>query len=269
MAFKIGFAAEQPQEQAEAAYTPPQQAAAPRRSVVQVLFPNRGNRLAYYNDRFDLHPGDIVFVDGKLEGQRGRVMEVSYNFKIKVSDYRRVIAVADTNVHGQFYMAGSHFVTFDPAVLPRGKVETWYMAPENPDEYVSGCDDTGFLLEDLKGFQVSEVVAERGRKYYLDNRVAYLSIDGTSGYAIVEGGSPYEVEFTYSDGEISKLVCSCFCSYNCKHEVAVLMQLHETLALMEKNYGSKYKAGGYFAAVSKSVLFSMAVDGKNIGSFTL
>ena len=27
--------------------------------------------LAYYNDRFDLHVGDIVFVDGRLEGLRG------------------------------------------------------------------------------------------------------------------------------------------------------------------------------------------------------
>ncbi|MCD8007618.1 MAG: hypothetical protein LUF68_01530, partial [Clostridiales bacterium] len=110
MAFKIGFAAEQPQEQLEAAYTPPQQTATPRRSVVQVMFPNRGTRLAYYNDQFDLHPGDIVFVDGKLEGQRGRVVEVNYNFKIKASDYKRVVAVADIEVHGQFHMAGSHFV---------------------------------------------------------------------------------------------------------------------------------------------------------------
>ncbi|MCD8189117.1 MAG: hypothetical protein LUD78_02680 [Clostridiales bacterium] len=267
MAFKIGFAAEQPQEQREAASTSPQRTATPRRSVVQVMFPNRGARLAYYNDQFDLHPGDIVFVDGKQGGQRGRVVEVNYNFKIRMSDYRRVVAVADTEVHGRFYMAGSHFVTFDPAALPRSKVETWYMAPENPDEYVSGCDDTGFLLEDLKGFQVNEAVAERGRKYYLENRVAYLSIDGANGYAIVEGGSPYELEFTYKNGEVSKLTCSCICNYNCKHEVAVILQLIETLELIDKNYAAKYQ--DYFAAVNKSVFFNVAVDGKNAGSFTL
>ena len=44
----------------------------------------------------------MVYVDGKLEGQRGRVVEVSYTFKIKLSDYKRVIAVVDTNVSGQF-----------------------------------------------------------------------------------------------------------------------------------------------------------------------
>ena len=107
MAFKIGFSAERPESKSvEAAYTVPQQAAEPRKSVVQVQFAGRNEALAYYNDRFDLQVGDMVYVDGKLEGQRGRVVEVNYNFKIRLSDYKRVVAVADTAVHGQFFMAG-------------------------------------------------------------------------------------------------------------------------------------------------------------------
>ena len=70
--------------------------------------------LAYYNDQFDLKPCDRVYVDGKLEGQLGIVTAVNYNFKIKLSEYKRVIALVKTDVHGKFYMAGSHFVTFDP-----------------------------------------------------------------------------------------------------------------------------------------------------------
>ena len=31
-----------------------------RKSVVQVYFPSRNMTLAYYNDRFDLHRGDVV-----------------------------------------------------------------------------------------------------------------------------------------------------------------------------------------------------------------
>ena len=34
--------------------------------------------LPYYNDQFDLHRGDLVFVDGKPEGLRGRVVNVTY-----------------------------------------------------------------------------------------------------------------------------------------------------------------------------------------------
>lgn len=94
---------------------------APRKSVVQVRFPGKGMALAYYNDQFDLKLGDLVYVDGKLEGQLGRVVEIAYNFKIKISEYKKVIAVCDTNVTGQFFMAGSHFVTFDPTALRQAR----------------------------------------------------------------------------------------------------------------------------------------------------
>jgi hypothetical protein len=271
MAFKIGFAADTDEKMPVASTrTVPQQAAAPRRSVVQVSFPDRHNTLAYYNDQFDLHRGDMVYVDGKLEGMLGRVTEVNYNFKIKVSDYKRVIAVVDTTVHGQFFMAGSHFLTFDRKALPNSKAVTWFKAPEKEeDAFVSGSDDTTFHLDDLKGINVTAAIAERGYDYYMENKVRYISIDGTKGYAIVEGSESYEVEFEYCNGVISGLVCSCFCSYNCKHEFAAMLQLRETLELIEKHYSDKYERTGYFAAVSKGTLFAFAIDGKATGSFTL
>ena len=154
MAFKIGFAAADHQEKkpVEATYTKQQIPATLRKSVVQVYFAGRNTTLAYYNDQFDLHRGDMVYVDGKLEGLRGRVTEVNYNFKIKVSDYKRVIAVVDTTVNGRFFMAGSHFVTFDRAALPISKAVTWFKAPAKEDEeFVSGSDDTTFHLDDLSG----------------------------------------------------------------------------------------------------------------------
>lgn len=270
MAFKIGFAAERPEKKpAASAYAVPQQTA-PRKSVVQVYFASRNMTLAYYNDQFDLHRGDMVYVDGKLEGVRGRVTEVNYNFKIKLSDYKRVIAVVDTNVNGQFFMAGSHFVTFDREVLPIRKVATWFRAPaREEDEFVSGRDDTAFRLDDLGGMKLSAAVAERGRDYYMENRVRYICIDGSRGYAIVEGSENYEVEFEYRNGEISGLVCSCFCSYNCKHEFAAMLQLKETLERIEKHYADEYERTGYFAAVGKGTLFTFAIDGKEIGCFTL
>lgn len=271
MAFKIGFAADTGEKKPVAATcTVPQQAAAPRKSVVQIYFADRHMTLAYYNDQFDLHRGDMVYVDGKLEGMLGRVTEVNYNFKIKVSDYKRVIAVVDTIVHGQFFMAGSHFVTFDREALPSSKAVTWFKAPANEDdEFVSGSDDTTFRLDDLKGMNVTAAIAERGHEYYMENKVRYISIDGTKGYAIVEGSEAYEVEFEYRNGEISQLICSCFCSYNCKHEFATMLQLRETLELIEKNYADEYERTGYFAAVNKGTLFAFAIDGKDTGSFTL
>lgn len=272
MAFKIGFMEEKCEnDPAPASHISQRVQMAPRRSVVQVYFIDRNLTLAYYNDQFDLQRGDIVYVDGKLEGIRGQVVEVNYNFKIKISDYKRVISVADTSVHGQFFMAGSHFLTFEREALPSSKVITWFMAPLKDDEFISGSDNSTFYLNDLKGMNVSAEIAERGHEYYLENRVRYISVDGTKGYAIVEGSKSksYEVEFEYRNGEISVLVCSCFCSYNCKHEFAAILQLKETLQLIEKFYADEYKNTGYFAAINKVTLFRFVLDGKDTGSFTL
>ena len=78
-----------------------------------------------------------------------------------------------------------------------------------------------------------------------------------------------EVEFAFADGEISRLVCSCFCGYNCKHALAAMLQLKETLTIIEKQYAAEYEQTGYFAAVHKGTLFQFAIDGKDTGRFVL
>ena len=273
MKFKIGFTVSSNEdekiESAPVITAPRKQEAV--KSLVQIRFPSRNMTLAYFNDKFDLRRGDLVYVDGKLEGHRGIVVDVAYNFKIKISQYQKVIALVDTEVHGQLYMAGSHFVTFDSEALPKNKIVTWFKAPDKEDdEYVVGeGDDTAFALDDLKDFKIGHEIAERGHEYYIENRVRYISLEGTKGYAIVEGTEGYEVEFIYENGQISHLICSCFCSYNCKHEFAVLLQLREILDLIEKNYAIEYERSGYFAAICKRTLFSYAMDGKEAGSITL
>lgn len=241
-----------------------------RKSVVQVYFSDRCASYAYYNDQFDLKCGDIVFVEGKLEGLRGRVTDVNYNFKIKLSDYKRVISVADTNVNGEFYMAESHLVTFDKYALPITKVLSWFKpAKKEEDEYVSGSDETVFSIDDLSGMNISKQIADRGHEYYVNNSVCYVSIDGNKGYALVEGSEVYEVEFEYCNREVQNLVCSCFCSYNCKHEFAAMLQLRETLNIIGKKYKEEYERTGYFAAISKVMMFRMVVDGREDGKLVL
>jgi len=270
MVNKIGFMAKffDDQQEEDSSLIDEPLATKPKISIVQVYFPSQNKKLVYYNDQFDLHCGDLVYVDGKLEGIRGRVIDISYNFKIKTSDYKRVIAVVDTTVKGQFFMAGSHFITFDSVVLPQQKAALWFMPPDE-DEYVLSNDDTTFPLHDLSQMNVSSSIAERGHDYYMENRVRYISINDDHGYAIVEGTRAYEVQFEYRDGEISNLICGCPCVYTCKHAFAAMLQLKETLAMIEKHYPNKYSYGGYFAAVNKAALFSLAVDGKETGTFTL
>ena len=245
-----------------------QQVTVPVKSLVQVYFPDRNQTLTYFNDQFDLKRGNFVFVDGKLEGIRGIVREVNKNFKIKLEDYKKIISVADTNVSGQMYMAGSHIVSFDAAVLAYKKIRTWYLPPVKPeDEYETGNDDTVIALDKLGDMKVSQAVWERGREYYVDNHVRYICVDAGHGKAIVEGEHAYEVEFDFADGEIHNLICSCPCGYTCKHEVATMMQLKETLELIEKHYADLHHS--CFAAIVKSDLFRFVIDGRKTGSFTL
>ncbi len=268
MRFPIGFTTDTAGRAPGPASRPPAPEA-PRPSVVQVHFPIRGMTLAYYNDRFDLRPGDLVYVDGKLAGQRGRVTEVNYNFRIRLADYKRVIARVDTDIRGQFFLAGSHLVTFDREVLPVEKVRFWFQAPEEDGEdgYRSGSDESAFPLEDPRGMGASPAAAERGHGYYVENRVRYLSLDAGEGYAIVEGSKPYELRFSCQDGLIRHLTCSCYCGIGCKHAFAAMLQLRETLEKIQADYAPQY--GGYFAAVHKGTLLSLALDGRETGSLTL
>jgi len=272
MAFKIGFTAEkEDKKEKDATCITPIGTQKPRKSLVQVYFKEKNTTLPYYNDRFDLRCGDLVYVEGKLEGIRGRVTGVSYSFKIKLSEYKRVIHLIDTEVHGNFFMAGSHFVTFERGALAPKQALSWFKAPPtDEEEFVSSKDkEDSFPLNSLVDMNVSAQIAERGHEYYVENRVKYISLDGRKGYAIVEGNESYEVEFEYADGIISSILCTCFCSGKCKHEFAAMLQLQETLAHIEKNYAEDFSRQGYFAAIAKGTLFELAIDSKENGSFKL
>lgn len=270
MAFRIGFtAANEAENCPDQTRTVCADETEPRRSVVRVEFPGSGRELNYYNDRFDLHVGDYVFVEGKLAGLRGRVVEVNENFYIRLSDYKRVIAVADTKVHGSFFFAGSHFVTFERSVLPAERAASWFLPPDSGEEIVSGEGNAAFALNNLGQMNADGAVFERGESYYMENRVRYFCLDGECGYAIIEGSRPYEVRFRYRSGTVSTITCTCFCCGVCKHEVAAMLQLRETLDTVSERYGREYEVSGYLAAVAKGTLFSFVIDRRKTGSFTL
>ena len=267
--YPIGFNTEINNEsESEVEVTPRHRTGELRKSVVQVYFPHRGMGWAYYNDSFDLKVGDFVYVEGKLEGYRGQVTEVNYSFKIKLSDYKKVIAVIDTDVKGDFFLAGPRLVSFDRNAIPFSKVITWFKSPEKDEEYVIGDDyESGFSLDNLNEMNVSPDVAEQGYDYLVENRVLFLELDGTSGRAIVEGSKNYEIEFSYEDGKISNLKCSCFCSGACKHGFAAMLLLKETLELITLDYKDKYD--GYFATISKGVFMNTVMGNKATGKISL
>ena len=58
---------------------------------------------------------------------------------------------------------------------------------------------------------ITETVDENGKlKKAINFEILKQMLSGD----VIEGSEAYEVEFEYRNGEISQLICSCFCSYN-------------------------------------------------------
>ncbi len=241
---------------------------APKKSVVQVYFKENNMTFAYFNDMFDLKVGDMVFVEGKFEGLRGRVVSVNYSFKIKLSDYKKVISVISTDVRGEMYLTGSHIYSFNPNVMPYEQIASWFIPPiAETEEYETGNDEDGFSIDNLSEFDITSEKAEKGNDYYMQNKVVYLCVENSHGRAIVEGSEVYEVEFDINNRIITNLICSCYCTDNCKHEFATMLQLRECLDEIERKYSNLCE--GYFSALSKEKFIRFVIGNKAEGKLTL
>ena len=190
MKHPIGFCVQSKAPEA-ASPTPavqPEAAAVP--SVVRVYFPERDRAYSYYNDRFDLDEGDVVYVSGKLAGLLGRVAAVDYNFRIRLADYERVIGAADRNVRGTFYVFGSHMLTLDHGALPYAQVRSWFFPPEADGEFVTGHGPgPTYTLDFSIRCPCRARPPARGRPA-MPRAGGRPSVDGTQGHAIVQGTVP-------------------------------------------------------------------------------
>ena len=268
MKFKIGFS---PEEKKETPVLEVRQEVKPevkpKPSLADIRFPDVYSNYTYFNDSFDLHEGDIVFVDGKLEGVAGRVAAVNYNFKIKLSDYKSVISVADTDVKGQLYFGGTRVISFDPNTIPFTKIASWYFPPADPEEVVSGEDDSTIILDKPETWKVDIDPCD-----FADDDLScvdYLSFDNGIGRAIVKGKKGRVVEFFYENGEISKLTCDCYSAGMCEHEIATLFELRRKLKWIEENYADEFQKTSYFAELDKAAFCNMVLMSRQNGSFQI
>ena len=232
-----------------------------KRSVVRVYFASRHLTCSYYNDRFDLHKGDYVYVSGKLEGLRGEVQEVSYTFKIRPSAYERVTDLVDMKAAGEWRLDGSYLLSFDENALSGEQVIAWFRAPSKEEALMS---DDGFTFENVRDL-VSEKrlfsgTLEEGEALMADNALAYLSVEDGKGMAVVESrGTYYVVEFTYMDQRFGAVVCDCYGVGLCRHSVAALLKMQQLLELFRERYASVWTQEKRVSVVRKDIFFNYVI----------
>jgi SWIM zinc finger domain protein len=209
----------------------------PIKSLVHIRFPD-GRKLAYYNDRFALNCGDVVYVSGKLSGTAGIVVEVTTKFRIHTSDYEKVLSCLDLTIHGSFVSVADKMVSQGDIAIRPTRFESWVVPPtqkkheeEEEDEIISG---EGYTI-DLESIGTAEgmqqAILERALDYCSEGKVAYVSVCNGVGTAFVDGTKWYRVDFQLENGVMRDVFCDCPYSGLCKHEVAVAITLQ---ALMKQ-----------------------------------
>ena len=203
----------------------------PVKSLVRVHFEDEAYELTYFNDRFDLKPGDRVFVSGKRAGEVGIVNSVSTKFRIKVSNYERVIALAQTPIHGTYKPVADKMLSYDSNALSPEAFRTWVMPPEEPmpeeedDEIIYG-DGYEIPLDDPHSAEgVDNVVFGRALDYCKRGNIGYISVKDGVGRAYVEGERWYELDFRIRNNAIEEAYCDCPYPGLCKHLLAVAVTL--------------------------------------------
>ena len=202
----------------------------PVRSLVRVRFEDFDRELTYFNDRFDLSCGDRVFVSGKLYGKPGFITSVTTKFKIRLSDYERVIALAQTPIHGAYKSVADKMLSYDSNALSPEAFRTWAMPPEEEvlsedDEVIYGDGYVIPLDDPHRADGVEHAVFDRAVEYCRSGKIGYVSVKNGVGRAYVQGKEWYELEFRIRNNAIEEAYCSCPFPGLCKHLLAVAIML--------------------------------------------
>lgn len=249
----LGFTASSQQPTEPRQNEPAILAQAPVRSVVRVRFFGSGINYLYYNDQFDLHPGDLVYVDGSMAGYMGRVETVTTKFKVHTGDYKKVTSQLNRTLQGTYTPAAEDFmVCFDPTAIAPSQFRSWVIPPreknkrlvpisdaafagigyvltDEPDDLVVGDGYRLFLNELESSEDLAPQVLERAKEYVKKRCVKYISVERGTVTAFIQGSDWYELNFNLSDDYVSELYCDCPYPGLCKHAAAVLLILRELL----------------------------------------
>lgn len=197
----------------------------PVRSVVTVHFIN-GREYPYYNDMFDLKVDDIVYVDGKLVGIPGRVIDVTKKFKVSLDFYKRVTAKLNLEFCGEFKKNSCFMVSNNPDTLKMNQVKSWYFPPRDEEEQFFVGDGYEVKLSDIMNSEdIDDIDFADAVDIVRDGEVKFITVKNGKGFAIIKRNKPHLVEFEYSNGVVKNLLCDCIKPNLCDHSLAVCIAL--------------------------------------------
>ena len=226
----VGFGQEDPKPEVSKQNMTVPMDMSPVRSLVSINFERMNKALTYYNDRFDLKAGDRVFVTGKLEGEVGIVESVTTKFRIRLSDFQKVVSLAQTPINGTYLPRRNMMLSYDADALSPEDFRQWILPPqEEPgeveDEVIFG-DGYEIPMDDFsaaEGFDGK--VMDRAIGYCSEGKVGYVSVRDGVGTAFVHGSRWYEVDFRLSGNVLKEAYCDCPYPGLCKHLLAVAVML--------------------------------------------
>lgn len=228
----------------------------PIRSVVTVRFEN-GKEYPYYNDEFDLKIGDVVYVDGKLAGKAGRVIDVTRKFKVSLDFYKRVLAKLNLELHGEFERVNGFMLCRENAASFE-QVNAWLNPPvirEKEEEFFIGDGYEVALDKINKCPEITECEYDDATELYLDGEVKFISVKNGSGKAIVKNRGYHTVDFSFKNGMAKNLYCDCISPNFCKHMIAVcfaLQMLRKESNINEDTDFCAFSQGLFYDVVSYS-----------------
>lgn len=240
-------------------------------SVAEVYFYEEDVALPYYTDRFNLKQGDLVFVEGKMAGKRGRVQKVSHIFRIKADEYEQIKCVVAFKKSNKLYFSTSHLIEFRARLLPIEQAKCWFGVPEEKGKLLIGEGSETFRVSDPFTTGVNyEFGMKAHDEFFRKNKVKYISLENGSGYAIVLDDQPYEVRFRMNkNGTGRALTCTCREVGVCVHGQAAVFELWELMDTIMEKYRNEYFRFNRFYAVSKDFILPLLMNAKKSGSITI
>ena len=221
----IGFGQDDPKQEAKRQSGTVVTSDVPVKSLVSINFERMNHALTYYNDQFDLKPGDRVFVTGKLEGEIGIIESVSTKFRIRIADYQKVISVAQTSIHGTYAPKGGMMLSYDADALSASDFRKWMLPPaenrEESDEIVYGDGFEVSLNDPRESDGIEPAVFDRALDYCREGKIGYIAVHDGEGKAFVRGSKWYEIDFRIHDNMLQEAFCGCPYPGLCKHLLSV------------------------------------------------